>query len=482
MTRTIALALLLALGTDAEAATPAELRQQVRAWRDGPREGDRGRAGGPAGPAQRRHRRAPTSSATPTTCMRMLERARLRGRGCSTAGGPPPAVYGELPVPGARRARWSSTPTTTASRSIPRTGRLRPWKPVLRAGPLATGAREVALHPRRPLDPEWRLYARSASDDKAPDRGHPGRPRRPARRRSRPSVNLKFFLEGEEEAGSPHLTEHPRSSTGTARRPTSGCSATGRSTRPGGCRSVFGARGVMGLEITVYGPVRALHSGHYGNWAPNPAVTLAHLVAGLRDHDGAHPDRRLLRRRAAARSEAEKAAAGGHAPPWRTSCGRSWPGGRTEAEPSAWLWSGSCARRSTCAGSLGPGGRDGGQRHPHRGHGLHRLPPGARPDAREGRASASRPTCARQGCHVVHEAPDLETRRAASPRSCGSTGAPAIRRPARPWTCRSPGRWRRRSRRRSGGPGDPGAHAGRQRAHVRVRGRAQAPGDRRCPS
>ena len=48
----------------------------------------------------------------------------------------------------------------------------------------------------------------------------------------------------------------------------------------------FGARGVAGLELTVYGPLRPLHSGHYGNWAPNPAVALAHLVASLRDEEG----------------------------------------------------------------------------------------------------------------------------------------------------------------------------------------------------
>jgi len=48
----------------------------------------------------------------------------------------------------------------------------------------------------------------------------------------------------------------------------------------------FGARGVTDVEATVYGPLRPLHSGHYGNWAPNPAVLLAHLVAGLRDVDG----------------------------------------------------------------------------------------------------------------------------------------------------------------------------------------------------
>jgi acetylornithine deacetylase/succinyl-diaminopimelate desuccinylase-like protein len=49
---------------------------------------------------------------------------------------------------------------------------------------------------------------------------------------------------------------------------------------------VFGARGVMGLEMTVYGPNHALHSGHYGNWAPNPAAQLAGILASLRDGDG----------------------------------------------------------------------------------------------------------------------------------------------------------------------------------------------------
>ena len=48
----------------------------------------------------------------------------------------------------------------------------------------------------------------------------------------------------------------------------------------------FGARGVTDLEITVYGPLRPLHSGHYGNWAPNPIVTLTHLIDSMRDTDG----------------------------------------------------------------------------------------------------------------------------------------------------------------------------------------------------
>jgi acetylornithine deacetylase/succinyl-diaminopimelate desuccinylase-like protein len=49
---------------------------------------------------------------------------------------------------------------------------------------------------------------------------------------------------------------------------------------------VLGVRGVMGADVTFYGPSRPLHSGHYGNWAPNPAVAAAHFIASIRDIDG----------------------------------------------------------------------------------------------------------------------------------------------------------------------------------------------------
>src|SRR5262249_5121237 len=41
-----------------------------------------------------------------------------------------------------------------------------------------------------------------------------------------------------------------------------------------------------GFDITVYGPLRSLHSGHYGNWAPNPAMQLAQLLAAMKDESG----------------------------------------------------------------------------------------------------------------------------------------------------------------------------------------------------
>ncbi len=48
----------------------------------------------------------------------------------------------------------------------------------------------------------------------------------------------------------------------------------------------FGNRGLVDVTITVYGPVRSLHSGHYGNWAPNPAQRLAALLASMKNAQG----------------------------------------------------------------------------------------------------------------------------------------------------------------------------------------------------
>jgi acetylornithine deacetylase/succinyl-diaminopimelate desuccinylase-like protein len=157
---------------------------------------------------------------------------------------------------------------------------------VLRDGPVEAGGRPVPIETLRgPVDPEWRLYARSASDDKAPIAGWLAALDALRAAKVPLAVNLKLFLEGEEEAGSPHLAEVlSRHRDLLAADLMLLCDGPVHQSRR--MQLYFGARGVVDVEITVYGPLRALHSGHYGNWAPNPAVLLAHLVAGLRDADG----------------------------------------------------------------------------------------------------------------------------------------------------------------------------------------------------
>ncbi|HSE41487.1 MAG TPA: peptidase dimerization domain-containing protein, partial [Acidobacteriota bacterium] len=91
--------------------------------------------------------------------------------------------------------------------------------------------------------------------------------------------------EGEEEAGSPHLETIMQRNRDLLKADVWFlCDGPVHQTRKQ--QLYFGARGVMGLEMTVYGPMRALHSGHYGNWAPNPLALIANLLASMRDKDG----------------------------------------------------------------------------------------------------------------------------------------------------------------------------------------------------
>jgi acetylornithine deacetylase/succinyl-diaminopimelate desuccinylase-like protein len=99
-------------------------------------------------------------------------------------------------------------------------------------------------------------------------------------------VNVKFFFEGEEEAGSAHLRAILEKYRDLLQAD-AWIFGDGPVHQSGRLQAVFGLRGVVGLEVTVYGPNRPLHSGHYGNWAPNPGALVANLVASMRDDDGA---------------------------------------------------------------------------------------------------------------------------------------------------------------------------------------------------
>jgi acetylornithine deacetylase/succinyl-diaminopimelate desuccinylase-like protein len=99
------------------------------------------------------------------------------------------------------------------------------------------------------------------------------------------AVDVKFLFEGEEEGGSPHLEALVRKHKDLLR--ADGLFiCDGPVDQTGRMQITYGARGTLGLEITTYGPDHPLHSGHYGNWAPNPVALLANLLASMRDDDG----------------------------------------------------------------------------------------------------------------------------------------------------------------------------------------------------
>ncbi|HMF91359.1 MAG TPA: M20/M25/M40 family metallo-hydrolase, partial [Candidatus Angelobacter sp.] len=158
-----------------------------------------------------------------------------------------------------------------------------PWVPVLRDGLTTDPGKTIALDSlRAPLNPEWRIYARAASDDKAPICALLTALDALRAVKVPLAVNLKVFFEGEEEAGSPHLEAIMRQNAklleGNVWLLSDGPVHQTRQ-----MQVYFGARGIADLELTVYGPARVLHDGHYGNWAPNPAALLVNLLASMRD-------------------------------------------------------------------------------------------------------------------------------------------------------------------------------------------------------
>lgn len=197
-----------------------------------------------------------------------------------------PAVFGEVKVPGATTtviyyAHYDGQPVNPKQWAEG----LEPFRPVFLTAPVERGGKVVAWQPGQPIEPTWRISGRAAADDKAGVFAiinaydalvHTGQT---------PTVNVKFFFEGEEEIGSVHLAEllrkHRAKLAGDlwiicdGPRHVSG-------------RKVvqFGVRGDVNLDLIAYGPKRPLHSGNYGNFAPNPAQRLVTLLASLKDDNG----------------------------------------------------------------------------------------------------------------------------------------------------------------------------------------------------
>lgn len=208
---------------------------------------------------------------------------RLLEAGDSTV---PPAIYGEWKVPGAARtiilyAHYDGQPTDPKQW----VGTM-PWQPTLRSATLEAGGTILSMPKQgEKIDPDWRLYARSASDDKAGVMAILTAVEALKAQTIAPTSNIKFFFEGEEEAGSSHLGDiirrHQKLLEADA-----WLICDGPVHQSGLKQVVFGVRGDTNVDLTVYGARRPLHSGHYGNWAPNPGLILAKLLSSMKDETG----------------------------------------------------------------------------------------------------------------------------------------------------------------------------------------------------
>ncbi|RPI48603.1 MAG: M20/M25/M40 family metallo-hydrolase, partial [Acidobacteria bacterium] len=197
-----------------------------------------------------------------------------------------PLVFAERRVPGAQRtilfyAHYDGQPVEPKSWS-----QLSPFTPILRTGRMEDGGRDIAdFLTQKSFPPEARLYARSASDDKGPIVALLSALDALASINQQPTSNVKVILDGEEEARSPGLA----ATMGRYRdkyRADLMLILDGPLHPSGKPTLAFGARGNLVFQLTAFGPKFALHSGHYGNWAPNPAMDLVQLLASMKDANG----------------------------------------------------------------------------------------------------------------------------------------------------------------------------------------------------
>lgn len=161
-----------------------------------------------------------------------------------------------------------------------------PFKPVLKAQTEEGRWAEIPWESLdKEFDPDWRVFARSAADSKGPMAQFLAAMDVLDEAEHDFDFNLKVIVDTEEEMGSPNLPQAvidnrellaadlllifdgpPHASN----EPT----------------VKFGARGIVTVTLQTYGPRVPQHSGHYGNYAPNPAFHLSRILASMKDADG----------------------------------------------------------------------------------------------------------------------------------------------------------------------------------------------------
>ena len=197
-----------------------------------------------------------------------------------------PLVYGDLRVPGATRtlllySHYDGQPVDAKAWRQPA-----PLKPILRSGRLDQNGKEIAdIAAVARFEPDWRIYGRSSSDDKAPIVAMCAALDALKAAKLSPSWNVRVVLDGEEEVSSPSLVPAIAKYQDKLRADLmvildGPIHSSGRPT------IAYGARGIVTMNLTVYGPRAGVHSGNYGNWIPNPAQRLATLLASMKGDDG----------------------------------------------------------------------------------------------------------------------------------------------------------------------------------------------------
>jgi acetylornithine deacetylase/succinyl-diaminopimelate desuccinylase-like protein len=218
-------------------------------------------------------------------CEKAFSRRGFGTRRLSTGG--IPLLLAERQSPGAQRTvliylQIDGQPVDAAKWDQPS-----PWTPVLKEQ--SPSGRWTIIDDTKlqgkDIDPNWRIFARSTSDAKGPAAAFLAALDLVQDMDAKPDYHIKVIMDFEEELGSPRLPEAVRQHREALQADMLIIFDGPRhvSNQP---TLSFGARGIAELTLTTYGPRQPMHSGNYGNYAPNPAFGLARLLASLKDENG----------------------------------------------------------------------------------------------------------------------------------------------------------------------------------------------------
>lgn len=160
-----------------------------------------------------------------------------------------------------------------------------PFKPVLKEQQQDKSWKEISWERVEDFKADWRVFARAASDAKGPVAMFLSALDAVKETGLSPNFNMKVIMDFEEELGSPRLPQAVKDNTELLKSDMLIIFDGPRHITNQPTLS-FGARGIATIQLTTYGPIVPQHSGHYGNFVPNPALRLSKLLASMKDDDG----------------------------------------------------------------------------------------------------------------------------------------------------------------------------------------------------
>jgi len=132
---------------------------------------------------------------------------------------------------------------------------------------------------------DLRIFARSASDAKGPVMMILNALEIMKRNNIELEYNLKVIMDFEEEISSPNLADAVKKYSSKLK--SDALLIFDGPKHPSNLPTLtFGARGISDITLITYGPIVPQHSGHFGNYAPNPVFRMSEILSSMKDPNG----------------------------------------------------------------------------------------------------------------------------------------------------------------------------------------------------